>query len=80
VIIYFISGNFYISTIPLLVVVLLFAHRKGKRPSTKQKHTARRSGEVYDNEQNEKRGEKNKKYKKPENPNKKRKEDTDNES
>lgn len=51
--------------------ILAFAHNKRKRPSTKQKHTDRRAGEVYDIEQNEKRGEKNKKYKKAPNPNKK---------
>ena len=52
--------------------ILAFAHRKGKRPSTKQKHTERRAGEIYDEVQNEKKGEKNKKYKKDANPNKKR--------
>jgi len=37
------------------------------------KHSKHLAGNVYDSEQNEKRGEKNKKYKKNENPNKKNK-------
>ncbi len=51
--------------------ILAFAHRKGKRPSSKQRHTDRRAGELYDEVQNEKKGDQNKKYKKKANPNKK---------
>ncbi len=57
--------------IGLLVVSLFFAyreHNKNKRKSNKQKHTTKRSGKVYDIEQNNKRS---KKYKKKNNPNKK---------
>ncbi len=46
-------------------------HNKNKRKSNKQKHTSKRSGKVYDTEQNNKRSKKNKKYKKKNNPNKK---------
>lgn len=60
--------------VSLAVIVLAFAHRKGARKSTKEKHTDRRAGEQYDLNQNEKRGKRNKKYKKPPNPNKKKKE------
>jgi len=47
-------------------------HQKNKRQSNKQKHTKKRSGQVYDKDQNEKRGNKNKKFKKNPNPNKKK--------
>ena len=50
-------------------------HQKNKRQSNKQKHTKKRSGQVYDKEQNEKRGNKNTKYKKKSNPNKKKNEE-----
>lgn len=60
-----------IGIISIGIGIYLFTHRRGKRPSTKQKHTAKRSGEVYDKAQNQKRGGgKNRKYKKPDNPNK----------
>jgi len=50
---------------------LFFAeHTSGKRKSTEQKHTARRSGKTYDKAQNNKRGEKNQKFKPKPNPNK----------
>jgi hypothetical protein len=44
-------------------------HTKGKRKSTKQKHTKRRPGKVYDKNQNAKRGAKNKKHQNQPNPN-----------
>ena len=47
-------------------------HLKNKRPSTKDKHTRTRSGNVYDKSQNSKRGAKNKKFKPRANPNKKK--------
>jgi RHS repeat-associated protein len=50
---------------------LFFAeHTSGKRKSTEQKHTARRSGKTYDKAQNNKRGAKNQKFKPNPNPNK----------
>ena len=55
---FIIFDNLLISVTISLLSVLLFAHRNKKRPSTKQKHTATRSGEVYDVKQNEKRGDK----------------------
>ncbi len=48
-------------------------HQKNKRRSNKQKHTKKRSGEIYNEDQNEKHGNKNKKYKKKSNPNKNKK-------
>ena len=50
-------------------------HQKNKRQTNKQKHTKRRSGQIYDKDQNGKRGKKNKKYKKKSNPNKKKKDE-----
>lgn len=47
-------------------------HTKGKRPSTKQKHTKRRPGETYGKHRNEPRGNKNRKREHPINPNKRR--------
>ncbi len=74
-IIVFIASWYYFSfifaTIALVgtIIILTFAHKR-KRPSTYNKHTKKRSGEVYDENQNEKRGSKNKKYKKKKDPNK----------
>ena len=51
------------------VLAFVAIHRKNKR--NWQRHTDRRSGEIYDVEQNKKRGKKNKKYKKTKNSNKK---------
>jgi hypothetical protein len=67
---YFISMPYSIGTSIGLGLIFLFAHRNRKRPSTKQKHTAKRAGTIYNKVQNEKQGNKNKKYKKPDNPNK----------
>lgn len=50
-------------------------HQKNKRKSNQQKHTKKRSGQVYDKDQNNKLGNKNKKYKKKPNPNKKKKDE-----
>jgi len=41
--------------ISLATIILAFAHRKGARKSTKQKHTERRAGELYDLDQNKRR-------------------------
>ncbi len=41
------------------IIIIAFAHRTKKRKSTYDKHTKRRVGEVYDLNQQEKRGDKN---------------------
>ena len=71
---YFFSLKIAIVGLVVYAIVLAFAHKKRKRPSTYQKHTNKRAGEIYDKEQNGKRGKKNKKYKKKQNPNKNQKE------
>ncbi len=63
----------------VLEFILFFRkHEKNKTKSNKEKHTRRRSGKIYDNSQNNKRGNKNKKYKKKPNPNKKKKKKSNN--
>lgn len=54
----------------LLYKPMVAEHTKGKRPSTKQKHTDRRSGTTYGKDRNAKRGSKNRKAEHPTNPNK----------
>jgi len=44
-------------------------HSSKKRNSTTDKHTARRPGDTYGKNKNNKRGDKNRKYVKPDNPN-----------
>lgn len=47
-------------------------HTKGKRKSTYDKHTDRKSGKTYRENRNNNRGDKNKVYKKKPNPNKRK--------